>query len=245
MEIDKSGNLWISVFQTLTLECFDTKTNRAKHFTNFIEKQKHIPSNFIRDIFIDNSGRLWIGTNAAGLILFLHDKNVFMNTRADLLDQKKLQSNRIGGIFQDRSGMIWLSTFTGAERFNPDESKFILYRFPSNMSEILAYKSARAIAEDSSYRLWVGSSNGVYILDRNTGTFTNYQWRRNDPYSLNNNDVYSVCCDRSGNMWVGTDWGLNFFDPVRKNFREVYVQQDTFKGLPVSIVLYLIKMVIF
>ena len=230
MEIDKFGNLWTSVYQTLTLECFDTKTNRAKHFTNFIEKQKHIPSNFIRDIFIDNSGRLWIGTNAAGLILFLHDNNVYYEYKADLLDQKKLQSNRIGGIFQDQSGMIWLSTFNGVERFNPDESKFILYRFPSDASETLTYKSARAISEDSSYRLWIGSSNGVYVLDRNTGAFTNYQWKQNDPYSLNNNDVYSLCCDRSGNMWVGTDGGLNFFDPVHKNFREVYVQQDTFKG---------------
>jgi ligand-binding sensor domain-containing protein len=230
MAIDKFGNLWTSVYQTLTLECFDTKTNRTKHFTNFLEKQKHIPSNSLRDIFIDNSGRLWIGTNAAGLILFLPDKNVYYEYQADLLDQKKLQSNRIAGIFQDQSGMIWLSTFTGAERFNPDESKFILYRFPSNSSETLAYKSARAISEDSAYRLWIGSSNGVYVLDRNTGIFTNYQWKQNDPYSLNNNDVYSLCCDRSANMWVGTDGGLNLFDPVRKNFHEVYVQQDTFKG---------------
>ncbi|HKH60835.1 MAG TPA: two-component regulator propeller domain-containing protein, partial [Flavitalea sp.] len=230
MAIDKFGNLWTSVYQTLTLECFDTKTNRTRHFTNFIEKQKHIPSNYLRDIFIDNNGRLWIGTNAAGLILFLHDSNIFYEYQADLLDQKKLQSNRIGGIFQDRAGMIWLSTFSGAERFNPDESKFILYRFSSNTSETLAYKSARAIAEDSSYRLWIGTSNGVYILDRITGAYTNYQWKRNDPYSLNDNDVYSLCCDKSGNMWVGTDAGLNVFDPVRKNFRHVYAQQDTSKG---------------
>ncbi len=230
MAIDKLGNLWTSVYGTLTLECFDTRTNRTRHFTNFIEKQGHIPSNYLRDIFIDNSERLWLGTYAAGLILFLHKKNVFYEYQADLLDQSKLQSNRIGGIFQDQSGMIWLSTFNGAERFNPDESKFILYRFPSNMSETLAYKSARAIAEDSSYRLWIGSSNGVYVLERNTGTFTNYQWKQNDPYSLNNNDVYSLCCDKLGNIWVGTDSGLNFFDPIRKNFREVYVQVDTLKG---------------
>lgn len=231
MAIDKFGNLWTTVYQTLALECFDTKTNRTRHFTNFIEKQKHIPSNYIRDIFIDKSGRLWAATNAAGLILLLPDKNVFYEYQADLLDQKKLQSNRIGGIFQDQSGMIWLSTFTGAERFNPDESKFILYRFPSNSSETLVYKSVRAIAEDSSYRLWIASSNGVYVLDRNTGTYTNYQWKRNDPYSLNDNDVYSLCCDWSGNMWAGTVSGLNYFDPVRKNFREVYAQQDTFKGV--------------
>jgi ligand-binding sensor domain-containing protein len=231
MAIDKFGNLWTSVYQTLTLECFDTKTYRTRHFTNFIEKQKHIPSNYLRDIFIDRSGRIWIGTNAAGLILFLHDKNVFYEYQADLLDQKKLQSNRIGGIFQDQSGMIWLSAFAGAERFNLDESKFILYRIPSNGSETLAYKSTRAIAEDSSYRLWIGTSNGVYILDRNKGTYLNYQWKRNDPYSLTDNDVFSLCRDRSGNMWVGTDWGLNLFDPVRKNFRKIYAQQDTFKGV--------------
>ena len=46
MAIDKDGNLWTSVNQTLTLECFNTKTYRSKHFTNFTEKQKHIPSNY-------------------------------------------------------------------------------------------------------------------------------------------------------------------------------------------------------
>ena len=229
MAIDKFGNLWISVYQTLALECFDTRTNRTRHFTSFIEKQKHIPSNYLRDIFIDSKGRFWIATNAAGLILFLPERNVYYEYQADILDQKKLQSNRISGIFQDQSGMIWLSTFAGAERFHPDESKFILYRFPSNGPETFAYKSVRTIAEDSSHRLWIGSSNGVYVLDRQAGTYTNYQWKRNDRNSLNDNDVYSLCLDSSGNMWVGTVSGLNFFNPFRKSFREVYSQQDTFK----------------
>ena len=103
--------------------------------------------------------------------------------------------------------------------------------FPQIHLRHLSYKSVRAIAEDSSYRLWIGSSNGVYVLDRNTGIYINYQWNHNDPNSLNNNDVYSLCCDKSGNMWVGTDWGLNFFDPVRKNFRRFMLRQDTFKGV--------------
>jgi ligand-binding sensor domain-containing protein len=111
--------------------------------------------------------------------------------------------------------MIWLSTFSGAERFNPDESKFMLFRFPST-STTVAYKSVRAIVEDSTYRLWIASSNGVYIFDRNTGIYTNYQWQQEDPYSLIDNDVYSLCCDKSGNM-VGK-LGLNFLIG-RKNFR--------------------------
>src|SRR5687768_13828648 len=124
---------------------------------------------------------------------------IFSNIKLILLDPNKLQSNSVVGVYQDYSGMIWLSTFNGAERFNPHESKFILYRPQSITSLTATDKSVRAIAEDSSYRLWIGTSNGISILDRKTGTYTNFQWKQNFPLSHSYNDVLSLCSDRRGN----------------------------------------------
>jgi ligand-binding sensor domain-containing protein len=229
--MDKDGNIWTSVNETIFLECFNTKNYRARHYRAFTEKQSHIPNNTPRDIFIDRKGRLWIGTDQAGLYLFLPGKDIFYQFKADLLDPNKLKSNSVIGVYQDNSNMIWLGTHDGVERFNPDESKFILYRPRSITSLDVANNSVQAIAEDPSHRLWIGTFNGIFILDRETGTYTKYQFEPNDPHSLSNNVVQSLCRDRQGNMWVGTMGGLNLFDPVHKRFRRFYTKKDDVRGI--------------
>src|SRR5829696_791623 len=231
MAMDKDGNIWTSVNETTYLECFNTRTYRVKHFRNFTEKESHIPANSPRDIFIDRNGRLWIGTDASGLYLFLHGKNIFYQYKADILDLNKLQSNAVGAIFQDNSNMIWLGTQTGVERFNPDESKFIPYRPKPVTTLPLGNNSVQAIAEDPSHRLWIGTVNGIFILDRKSGVDTNYQWNQNDPHSLSHNVVQSLARDKRGNMWIGTMKGLNLFDPINKDFRRFDVRKDSARGI--------------
>jgi len=229
--MDKDGNIWTSVNETIYLECFNTKTYRVRHYRNFTEKQSHIANNTPRDIFIDRTGRLWVGTDQGGLYLFLPVKNIFYQYIADILDPNKLQSNTVIAMYQDNSNMIWLGTQTGVERFNPNESKFIVYRPKSIASLAVAHNSVQAIAEDPSHRLWIGTFNGIFILDRNTGAYTNYQFRANDPYTLSNNVVQSLCRDKRGNMWAGTMGGLNLFDPVHKRFRRFYTKKDDVRGI--------------
>jgi ligand-binding sensor domain-containing protein len=227
--MDKEGNIWTSVNEPISLECFNTKTFRVRHYKTFTEKQSHIPNNTPRDIFFDRKGRLWVGTDQGGLYLLLPGKNIFYQYKPDILDPNKLQSTTVTGIFQDNSNMIWLATFTGVERFNPDESKFIVYRPKPTLA--LATNSVQAIAEDPSDRLWIGTFNGIFIMDRKTGDFTNYQWDQKDQRSLSNNVVQSVCRDKWGNMWAGTMEGLNFFDPIDKNFRRFYPRKDSVRGI--------------
>jgi ligand-binding sensor domain-containing protein len=231
MGMDKEGNLWVSVNETTFLECFNTKTYRVRHYRTFTEKQSQLPNNHPRDIFFDRKGRLWVGTDQAGLYLFLPGKDIFYQYKADILDPNKLQSNSFIGIYQDNSNMIWLGTHNGVERFNPDESKFILYRPKSITSLELANNSVQAIAEDPSHSLWIGTFNGIFILDRKTGVFTKYQFEPNDPHSLSNNVVQSLCRDKWGNMWTGTMGGLNLFDPLHKNFRRFYPKKSAVRGI--------------
>jgi ligand-binding sensor domain-containing protein len=229
--MDKDGNIWTSVNEPISLECFNTKTYRTRHYKNFTEEQSHIPNNTPRNIFIDRKGRLWVGTDQGGLYLYLPGKDIFYQYKADILDPGKLQSNTIVEIYQDNSNMIWLGTQTGVERFNPDESKFIVYRPKSITSLDVANNSVQAIAEDPSHRLWIGTFNGIFILDRKTGAYTNYQFKPGDPHSLSNNVVQSVCRDKSGNMWIGTLAGLNLFDPVHKNFRRFHTKKNAVLGI--------------
>jgi ligand-binding sensor domain-containing protein len=229
MAIDKSGNLWVSVNETIFLECFNTKTFKVIHYKTFTEEQSHVPTNSPRDIFVDNKGRLWVGTDSEGLYLFLPEKNTFYQYKADLLDPNKLQTNSVVGIYQDRSNMIWLATFAGVERFNPEQSKFRLYRPKPLMS--VANNSIQAFAEDSLHRLWIGTFHGIFIMDRKTGDYSIYKREKADPRSLSNDIVQSLGYDSRGKMWVGTMSGLDLFDPVHKNFRKYKTKTDTSRGI--------------
>jgi ligand-binding sensor domain-containing protein len=197
----------------------------SKHFKTLPKPNPGIPNNTPRDIFIDRKGRLWVGTDQAGLYLFLPGNDIFYQYKADILDLNKLQSNTVVAMYQDNSNMIWLGTQTGVERFNPDESKFSVYRPKSVTSLEVANNAVQAIAEDPSHRLWIGTFNGIFILDRKRGAYTTYQFRPDDPHSLSNNVVQSVCRDKSGNMWVGTLAGLNLFNPGHKSFRRFYTKK--------------------
>src|SRR4030095_14234029 len=184
MAIDKNGNVWVSVNETTDLECFNTRTCRVSHFRTFTEKQSHISNNSPRDIFVDRAGRLWVGTGQGGLYLFSPGKNIFYQYKADVLDPSKLQSNSIIEMYQDNSGMIWLGTHAYAERFNPDESKFIFHRprFPTTQN--FANPLVQVVTEDSSHRIWIGTDNGISVFDRKTNSYTSYQWDPKDPHSI-------------------------------------------------------------
>ena len=227
MAIDKNGNLWVSVNETTYLECFNTRTYRVSHFRTFTEKQSNVSNNTPRDIFVDRAGRVWVGTGQGGLYLFSPGKNIFYQYKADDLDPNKLHSNSIIEMYQDNSGMIWLGTHVYAERFNPDESKFIFYRPRFPVTQNFTNPLVQVVTEDSSHRIWIGTDNGISVLDRKTNSYISYQWDPKDPHSISSNGVQSFCQDKRGNMWVGTMKGLNLFDPVKESFRKFYSKKDT------------------
>jgi len=229
MAIDKNGNLWLSVNETNFLECFNTKTFEVIHYRTFTEEISHTPSNSPRDIFVDNRGRLWVGTDEEGLYLFLPDKNIFHHYKADLLDPNKLQTNTVVGLYQDKSNMIWLATYAGVERFNPEQTKFMLFR--PKPPTTLVNNSVQAFAEDSLHHLWIGTFNGIFIMDRKTGDYSIIRREGKNPHALSSNVIQSLCYDSRGNMWVGTRSGLNLFDPLHKNFRTYFTTKDTARGI--------------
>lgn len=238
--IDKAGNLWRGYILSnkLYLDCFDTKTYRSKRFVKSLEKPAAGPGSYLishfsaenslNSLMIDKNGRLWIGSTRSGLILFLPDRDVIYEyNQVDPLNPSGLRSNTISySLYQDRSGMIWFGTISGAERFNPDESKFLLYRSPSVTSFSLDQKSVQALAEDASHRLWVGTSDGLAILDRRTGKFTHHHWSANDTQALSENFITALCRDGQGAMWVGTMNGLKMYDPAQKSYRTFYTEKN-------------------
>jgi Predicted periplasmic ligand-binding sensor domain len=92
MVLDNNGNLWMFQSDTRKLDCFNTKTYHCKRFSNFVEGQSPIRTNFLLSLLIDKNGRLWVGTSQSGLCVFYPDKDLFYEYKVDPFDPAGLKS---------------------------------------------------------------------------------------------------------------------------------------------------------
>jgi signal transduction histidine kinase/sugar lactone lactonase YvrE len=156
-----------------------------------------LPDPFVRAIFEDRDGNLWIGTEESGL------SRLTGGRISTLSEREGLTQNHVRTIFEDAEGNLWVGTNGGLNRLS--DGKF------SNLTtqEGLSHDFVRAILEDDDGTIWIGTDGGGLNAVRN---------RRIEVYTtddgLSSNSVRSLCQARDRVLWVGTRSGLNRFDGV-------------------------------
>jgi len=104
MEEDAAGNLWAGNFEGLIR--IDKK---RKDYVFFNLGQP------VRAIHEDKGGRLWLGTEGGGLILFDREKG---KVAARYTTDEGLTNNSVLNILEDGDGNMWMSTYNGISKFN-------------------------------------------------------------------------------------------------------------------------------
>lgn len=88
-----------------------------------------------------------------------------------------------------------------------------------NAENGLSANSVFAIEQDQKGFLWFGTEVGLNKYDGKKITI--YQNNIKDSNSLSDNLVRTLFSDKNGVLWIGTDGGgLNFYDPVKNNFKK-------------------------
>ncbi|MFZ1392426.1 MAG: two-component regulator propeller domain-containing protein, partial [Dokdonella sp.] len=75
-----------------------------------------IADNFIKAIYEDNAGRLWVGTAGRGADMFDRSTETFFHFEHDEKNNASLSDNRVNKITGDRFGNIWVSTYNGLNK---------------------------------------------------------------------------------------------------------------------------------
>ncbi len=161
---------------------------------------------FVRSLFEDRDGRLWIGTDG-GLNLWQEATANFTSYRAAVGDSASLSNDQVVDIYQDSSGILWIGTLGGGlSKWNPGRWSFAHYW---NDDEA-ASNTVFAISEDRAGDLWIGTLGGLERLDRAAGKRIRYRHDPGDRSSLADDRVTALLHDRQGTLWVGTvGGGLN------------------------------------
>jgi ligand-binding sensor domain-containing protein/signal transduction histidine kinase len=231
---DQAERLWIGTSGGLSCLRREDRGAKTVVFRNYQHNPKNpysLSQNYIRSIYADRSGVIWIAARGGGLNRFDPARETttgaaFRSYQNDPQNPFSLSSNDIYSIYEDRSGGMWLGTRAGANRFERVPLPFQHYQHDPKNPASLSDKSVWAIYEDRAGDIWIGTlSGGLDRFERATGTppgvaFTHFRYDVKNSRSLSDNSVWSIYEDQAGTLWIGTrDGGLNQFDRATKTFR--------------------------
>jgi ligand-binding sensor domain-containing protein len=175
---------------------------------------KPLPSNTVRRICYDDSGRLWFATQGG-----LSRKD------GEYWDIWSEANSAMSGydclsVYVDGDQVAWIGMAAqGLNKF--DGSGWTTY----TTADGLAGNTVMDIDQEPGSDLWIATIlNGVSRFDR-ISTFTNYTTADN----LGSNICSSVAVDGTGNVWAGTAGGVSRFDGTSN-----WTNYTTANGLPAN-----------
>jgi len=155
------------------------------------------PPDLISSLFEDRQGRLWVGTDGAGVAHANsgNTSNPEMGKPQCFIAEpsRAALGLSIRDFAEDDSG-IWVASEAGLARLDANGA---LTSF--GPAQGLSRTSVRSLLRDRNGTLWVGTDLGVSRY--RGGKFT--VLTKTD--GLSNNVILSLTEDRDGNVWIGTD----------------------------------------
>jgi signal transduction histidine kinase/ligand-binding sensor domain-containing protein/DNA-binding response OmpR family regulator len=188
--------LWIGYGQRLIR--FNKQNQAFKIFTYDPDDSTSFIGGYVRVIFQDRDGAIWIGTEF-GLCRFNETTETF--TRLGGQGKFQYNDNEVIDAYVDENGVIWLLSRFELTRFDPLART--VKKYQSKLSN-LAGGAQWTLCEGIDGYLWIGSRRGdVNIFNPKTERFARVQPDPNDPHSLPENNIPKIYRDKSGNLWFG------------------------------------------
>jgi signal transduction histidine kinase/ligand-binding sensor domain-containing protein/DNA-binding response OmpR family regulator len=216
---DKDGNIWIG---TRTNGLYRIKRDDETGIPQAIKhyNQHGLSSNYIYEIFVDESGEIWIGSDK-NISKYEPETDSFLNFEIefDVADQTDyLLYYAIDAIHPGPNNKLWLGTSEGLVLFDKStgEVEKFSYREYSNRSE---YNRIRSITEDNHGNLWLATPSELTIFNPVTNEYTSYKSDPSNSASISYNSITSLYKSRNGLIWIGTaGMGIDIYDPRSNRF---------------------------
>lgn len=150
IEEDRHGYLWFGTDDG-GLNCYQPKLGRIVHYLQNLEKNP-----YVRIIFNDSKGRLWLGLDR--LYLFDQETHEFIPYPTKL----DLSQAYIKGILEDKQGNFWLSTAKGLVRYHPDSQQYRSYNMNDGLQDLEFEAGAYLKTTDGAFLF--GGINGFNLF---------------------------------------------------------------------------------
>ena len=232
---DRQGRMWMGTNGGITL--WDPKSSSSRNIT---AQQGELNSNRIRSIKQDASGKIWIGSDNAGLFEF--DANSF---RSGYNPEVRVADGRVTAMEIGRQDELWIGSLDGLIRYR-SSGPVMIYNTANGLSsgniaslymdpkgslwvgtvihgisridngearriELGRQFTATCFVQDREGRMWIGTEGQGIILLENDRIVGSYT----TDHGLLSNSIKALNIDGFGNIWIGTSRGLDKWIPGR------------------------------
>ncbi|KAB2846449.1 MAG: hypothetical protein F9K45_01850 [Melioribacteraceae bacterium] len=184
-------------------------------FSNFTIKDG-LANNYIRCIFQDKQGFLWIGTSSG---LNKYDGYKFTVYKFNPSDTTTISNNRITCVTDFDENHVLVGTDFGFNILNKFSGKSKRVYLPSNIKGQIPSNAAVKIFVDSEGTIFIGTFGaGLYIYDSKNSEFKYYI---NDPDNIGDSSldyILDIFEDSEKRLWLTSYGGLTEFLKKEKRF---------------------------
>ena len=193
----KGEQVWIGTKKGLCN--INTGTNTKKWYSI---NQGGLPHNYIRCLFIDRSGIIWITTPSNILAYIIDEKVIKIPVRSNT------GVLTLGPITEDTDSRIWVgSNGKGVFRIEVDS----IFNFTAQEGLLSNY--CYSLISDDNKNIWVGHKGGLSRIKTVNFSVKPIQYIESitDNYQFNPNAIFK---DQQGEIWFGSEKGMVYFDPL-------------------------------
>jgi ligand-binding sensor domain-containing protein/signal transduction histidine kinase/DNA-binding response OmpR family regulator len=236
---DDRHNLWIGT-EGGGLNYFDRVKGSFQNYRQIPGDSNSLSSNFIKCLYRDLSGNIWIGTSYNGGLNRLDPRTGrFSHHNLQIEEGKKVgYFDEVLAIQEKPNGDILIGALRGLYELKKHaDGSFDRYATNMTLPSDLTNKSVQALLVDSRKNLWIGGQTGLHLLrgsDQKLISFT----RNAHPDSLHEHNINFIREDSKGQIWIGTYYGGLYKYNISTNSFTNYTQKD---GLPNNNILGLLE----
>jgi signal transduction histidine kinase/ligand-binding sensor domain-containing protein/CheY-like chemotaxis protein len=206
LAIDHAGDVWIGTDKGLARGRADTRAivrfGPPPGDADFLGDQP------ISRVLEDQTGTLWVGTFAAGLLRMDRDGRVLERFRHDPRDAASLGSDDVRALLEDRSGRLWVGTAEGLDLLDRFTGTFSHYRHDASDGASLRDSFVMSLYQDPAGLVWVGTrTGGVSRWDPRSLNLGGHR-----PPWLENQPVFAFADAPDNKVWIASLNGLVLFD---------------------------------
>ncbi len=195
---DKYGFMWFASNDGLNR--YDG--NNFTVYKNDPENNNSIAENFIRYLFEDSRGRIWIATASNGLDLFNRTTETFTHFKHNPKDLNSISDNSVTSIREDSLGGIWIGTLHGLNRLVIEDKKNVKLTAAATRDATATFHNYHRV---SFTKIIFDSSRPYREVYSKRADFPLADWRASNFY-----------IDNNGLIWVSAQEKLFHIKPLSK-----------------------------
>ena len=169
-----------------------------------------LAQNIVTALAFAPDGKLWIGTQSAGLDVVEPGASHFVHHLHDPEQAGSLGDDEVFALLFDKQGRLWVGTDQGLDRLDAPAASFHHYRTGSTLPN---GERILSLHEAPDGRIWVGSDHGVFYYDAAQDRLAHFAPRGGAAAAqgmpvLGSVPIDLFYTDRGGRLWIGSEHGI-------------------------------------